>query len=588
MENIRTPIVCMLGHVDHGKTTTLDKIRGSTVAERESGSITQHIGATEIPLDIIDNLCGPLLNKKDFKVPGLLFIDTPGHHAFTSLRSRGGSLADLAVLVVDATDGFQPQTEEALDILKRYKTPFVVALNKIDKIPGWQTTPNQPFQQTIKNQKNKTQTKLEEQIYEVVGKLHDAGFQSERFDRVKDYSNTVGIIPISAKTGEGIPNLLMVLVGVAQHYFQENLIVQKQKPGKGTVLEVKEEKGLGKTIDVILYDGIIKVGDEILIGSHQNPIKTKIRGLLKPKPTREIRETGQKFQKVNKVDAASGIKIVAPNLENVFAGYPFQVINQQNEQQIKEEMQSQVNEILIETETSGVIVKADTIGSLEAIVKNLKESEINIRKATIGDVSKRDVVEAEMINEELDRVILSFDVDTLPEAKKYAEKKGVKIFTSKVIYRLIEKYQEWVEEIKQKREKQRLEKIIRPGKIEILPDHTFRQNNPAIVGVKVHSNIRPGYRLMKKNGEPIGELKEIQERGEQVNKAEAGKEVAVSISGPTVGRQIEEGDILYVDIPEKHAKVIEKELKNKLTEPEKKTFQEITEIKRKDNRYWAI
>ncbi|OUJ18961.1 Translation initiation factor 2 GTPase [Methanonatronarchaeum thermophilum] len=588
MENIRTPIVCMLGHVDHGKTTTLDKIRGSTVAERESGAITQHIGATEIPIDIIDNLCGPLLNKEDFKVPGLLFIDTPGHHAFTSLRSRGGSLADIAVLVVDATDGFQPQTEEALDILKRYKTPFVVALNKIDKIPGWQTTQNSPFQKSITKQKNKTQTKLEEKIYEIVGNLHEAGFQSERFDRVKDYSNTVGIIPISAKTGEGIPDLLMVLVGVAQQYFQQNLIVETQKPGKGTVLEVKEEKGLGKTIDVILYDGVINVGDQILIGSHQNPIKTKIRSLLKPKPTQEIRETGQKFQKAQKVDAASGIKIVAPNLDNVFAGYPFQVINNQNEQKIKQEMQSQVNEILIETETSGVIVKADTIGSLEAIVKDLKESNINIRKATIGDVSKRDVVEAETIEEKLDRVILAFDVNTIPEAKKHAKNKDVEIFTSKVIYRLIEKYEEWVQEIKQKREKQRLEKIIRPGKIELLPDHTFRQNNPAIVGVKVHSNIRPGYRLMKKNGQPIGELKEIQDRGEKANKAEAGKEVAVSISGPTVGRQIEEGDILYVDIPEKHAKIIEKELKDKLTEPEKQTFQEITEIKRKQNKFWAI
>ncbi len=588
MESIRTPIVCMLGHVDHGKTTTLDKIRGSTVAERESGAITQHIGATEIPLDIIDNLCGPLLNKEDFKVPGLLFIDTPGHHAFTSLRSRGGSLADLAVLVVDATDGFQPQTEEAMDILKRYKTPFVVALNKIDMIPGWQSQPNQPFQKTIKQQKSKTQGKLEEKIYEVVGELHDAGFQSERFDRVKDYSDTVGIIPISAKTGEGIPDLLMVLVGVAQHYFKQKLVVEKQKPGKGTVLEVKEEKGLGKTLDVILYDGVINVGDEILIGSHQNPIKTKIRGLLKPKPTREIRESGQKFQKVKKVDAASGVKIVAPGLDDVFAGYPLQVINQQNEEKIKHEMQSQVNEILIETETSGVIVKADTIGSLEAIVKDLKESEINIRKATIGDVSKRDIVEAETIDEPLERVILAFDVDILPEARQKAAESGVKIFKSKVIYRLIEEYEDWVEEIKRQREKQRLEKIIRPGKIEIMPDHTFRQNNPAIVGVKVHSNIRPGYRLMKKNGEPIGEIKEIQDRGEQVKKAEAGKEVAVSIQGPTVGRQIEEGDILYVDIPEKHAKVIEKELKNKLTESEKKTFQEITEIKRKENRYWAI
>ncbi len=585
----RTPIVCMLGHVDHGKTTTLDKIRGSTIAEEEAGSITQHIGATEIPLDVISDVCGSMVDKDDFKIPGLLFIDTPGHHAFTSLRSRGGSLADIAVLIVDIEDGFQPQTEEALEILKKYKTPFVVAANKIDKIPGWNSIENSGFMDTYEEQASKVQNMLDDKIYEVIGNLHNAGFSSERYYKVSNFAKNIGVVPISAKTGEGIPDLLMVLIGLAQRYLGENLDVSVENPGEGTVLEVKEEKGFGKTLDVILYDGCITVGDDIIIGGHGDPINTRVRSLLKPKSTQEIRDSSSKFKKVEIVCAASGVKVVAPNLENALSGSPLKVVTDEEDKlEVFEEIKKTTDDIVFSTADSGIMVKADTIGSLEAIISSLADSDIEIRRSGIGTVSKRDVVEAGTIEEPLEKCILAFDVDVLPEADKLASREGVRIFSDKVIYRLIEKYEDWVEERKRMQEEKKLEKIIRPGKVKILLDHTFRQSNPAVVGVKVLSDIRPGYPLMNTEGEYVGRIKEIQDKGESVEKANPGLEVAVSIEGPTVGRQIEEGETLYVDIPEKHAKIIQMELKENLSQYEKKTYQEIVDIKRKDNKFWAI
>jgi len=319
--NLRTPIVCVMGHVDHGKTSLLDKIRGTAVVDKEAGAITQHIGATEVPLSTIRTLCQGIMGG-NVQIPGLLFIDTPGHHAFTTLRSRGGALADLAVLVVDITEGFQPQTTEAIKILKQYKTPFVIAANKMDRIQGWTPTPNAPFIRSFGNQPEYVKTAIDTRVYELVGTLSDMGFSSDRYDRVRDFTRNVGIVPISARTGEGIPDLLMVLIGLAQKFLEDNLRLTVSGPGIGTVLEVKEERGLGFTIDAILYDGVIKVGDTVAIGGKEKPFTTKVRALLKPKPNREIR-VEERFDRVPKLTAAAGVKILAPGLENAMAGSPY-------------------------------------------------------------------------------------------------------------------------------------------------------------------------------------------------------------------------------------------------------------------------
>ncbi|EDY35709.1 translation initiation factor aIF-2 [Aciduliprofundum boonei T469] len=577
---IRQPIVSVLGHVDHGKTTLLDKIRGTSVARREAGAITQHIGATEVPIDAIYRICGKLINKK-FKVPGLLFIDTPGHEAFTTLRARGGALADLAVLVIDINEGIMPQTVESINILKRYKTPFVIAANKIDLIYGWKNCKDEPFIFAIQKQKEEVQQSVDEKIYKIVEKLYELGFSADRYDRIADFTQNLAIIPMSAKLGIGIADLLLVLVGLAQRFLEENLKTE-EGPGEGTVLEVKEERGLGKTIDVILYSGTMRKGDTIVVGSHDEPIITKIKAILKPKPLDEMRDPRDRFLSVDEVHAAAGIKIAAPNLENALAGSPVIVAND-NLEEVVNRVRKETG-IHIETQEEGVIIKADALGSLEALAYELKQEGLPIKMADIGDISKRDIVNAQTIGNPLYRVILGFNVRILPDAEKEASK--IKIFTNNVVYKIIEDYKEWMEEKKRELEAEKRMEITFPGKFKILPEYIFRLSKPAIVGVRVlGGRIRVGQRILREDGRVVGRIKSIRSGENNVLEAIMGEEVAIAIDGVTVGRQVKAGETYYVDIPEEHARKL---FKMNLSYEDKEVLDEIARIKRKEKPFWGL
>lgn len=586
-KNLRTPIVCVMGHVDHGKTTLLDKIRGTAIVSGEAGAITQHIGATEVPIDVIINKLGDPRLRDRFIVPGLLFIDTPGHHAFTTLRSRGGALADLAIVVVDINEGFKPQTYESLQILKRFKTPFVVVANKIDRIGGWVSQKDLPFAATFKKQSEDVQGKLETKLYEVIGELYNQGFAAERYDRVTNFQKTLGVVPVSAMTGEGIPDVLMVLLGLAQKFLEANLQYSAKGPGVGTVLEVKEEKGLGATLDVILYDGTLKKGDTVVIGSLGNPIQTKVRALLKPRELSEMRYES-KFKQVNKVTAAAGVKISAPGLEGALAGSPIRVATEETLDEIVDQVKSEVDEVRIDTGSVGIMIKADTLGSLEALVYEFQKDDVPIRKAEVGDISHRDVIEASTVEDPLYSVIIGFNVKVHPDARDLLQESSVKVFTSDVIYRLVEDYQEYVKEQQEQAEKKIFETIIRPGKFKILPGCVFRQSKPAVVGIRVLGGVvRTNADVMLENGNVVGKIKGLQIEGENIPSARVGKEVAMAIEGATVGRQIKEEDVLYINVPERHAKILEHEIYDSLSTDEKETLEIFLSLKRKDNPFWA-
>lgn len=590
--NIRSPIVSVLGHVDHGKTSLLDYIRGSAIAQKEAGGITQHIGATEIPIEVIENICGDFLKKFDIKesLPGLFFIDTPGHEAFTTLRKRGGALADLAILIVDINEGFKPQTYEALSILKMYKTPFIVAANKVDRIYGWETDKGKTFLESFSKQPSSVQQALETKLYELVGILHDEGFESERFDRVEDFAKMVSIIPISAINGEGIPELLTMLMGLAQQYLKAQLQIEATAPAKGTILEVKEEVGLGLTIDAVIYDGIIKKNDNIALMASDDVIITKIRSLLKPRALEEIRESKKKFQKVDEVVAAAGIKIVAPNIENVVAGSPL-IVAKDDIQKVKEDLLKEVEDIKIDTNEMGVTVKADTLGSLEALVNLLKSMKIPIRIADIGDVSRRDVFDANIVKGEdpLHGVIIAFNVKILPSAAEEIKSSGIKIFAGNVIYQITEDYEEWIKASEEEKRKKWLDAITKPGKIRIIPKLVFRYSKPAIAGIEVLSGtIKQGYTLIREDGTIVGKVESMQDKGDNKKSVSKGQQVAMAIKDAIFSKNFEEGDVLYVDLPEKHYKILESELKNKLSEDEYETLHDTVEIKRKVEPDWGV
>ncbi len=583
---LRTPIVSVMGHVDHGKTTLLDRIRGTAVAEREAGLITQHIGATEIPIEVIQKICGKDATGK-ITLPGLLFIDTPGHRAFTTLRSRGGALADIAVLIVDLNEGFKPQTIESLKILKDHKTPFLVAANKIDRLHGWVATEDSSFHKTYSAQAEHVRHRLDEMVYELIGKLYEYGLSADRYDRIKDFQKNIAVVPLSAKTGEGIPDLLMVILGLSQRFLEKNLSYSTTHMGVGTILEVKDEVGLGTTLDMILYDGKIAVGDSIAVGSIGGAITSKVRALLKPAPLSEIRSE-EGFAHAKKVIAAAGIKLVAPNIEGAVAGAPLRVIDSGTQDGVVREMQQDMKSILIETDTTGITIKADTLGSLEAIVNELKRDDIPIRRANIGDITKKDIIETNILKDEFYRVIIGFNVKLLPDAKEELRESDVKLFLGNVIYKLIEDYGLWVEEQKHLVDKKQSEVIVRPGRVKILPHCIFRQSKPAVVGVQVLGGvIKTRLNLMKADGTHVGVIKGLQDAGENIGEARYGDEVAVAIDGPIVGRQIKENDLLYVEIPERHSKILEFDLKDKLSPDEFETLEDFLAIKRKNNVFWG-
>jgi translation initiation factor 5B len=587
---LRTPIVAVLGHVDHGKTSLLDTIRGSAVSEGEAGAITQHIGATAVPLETISGMAGSLVDPDDFDLPGLLFIDTPGHHSFSTLRSRGGALADIAIVVVDVNDGFQPQTVEAIDILKRTGTPFVVAANKIDTTPGWNPQEGAPIQQTYEAQSSRARSMLDENLYEIIGDLSDNGFSADLYWRVQNFQKNVGVVPSSAMTSEGIPDLLAVLMGLSQRYMKEEMQIDVAGPGAGTVLEVKEERGFGTTLDVVLYDGTVREGETIVVGGKNDPIVTEVRALLRPRPNAEIR-TEKRFERVDEVTAASGVKIAAPDLEDAMAGAPVRVVRDRPVDEVIAEVKRELAEIKVETAEEGVVVKADTLGSLEAMANALDEAEVPILRAEVGDVAPRDVAVASTANEEKHKVILAFNVDVLKNAREELEKTGVRLFDDEVIYQLVEEYEEYVAEMQRAQQENVLDKIIRPCRFRILEDHVFRQSNPAVVGVEVMSGtLKNNQYVVKWEGnEPtrVGQLSGIQEQGEDVSEVRAGKRVSVAIDGPTVGRQVDEGDELWVMLPEKHAKILEQELSSDIPADELEALQSYLDKHRRRDPFWG-
>jgi translation initiation factor 5B len=597
---IRSPIFCILGHVDSGKTSLLDKVRNTSVQARETAGITQHIGASFFPLETIESISGKLMVQmglKNLQIPGILFIDTPGHASFFNLRNRGASAANLAVLVIDVRKGIQPQTIESIRILMKNKVPFLIAMNKIDRIPGWKTNLDITMAESIKTQSPSVMSVVENLIYDIMGEIsRNAKLEVDLFTRVKgnELASKILIIPTSAKTGEGIPELFLFLVGLSQRFLKEKLKLSPDTPGVGSILEVKDEVGLGKTIDVLLLNGFFKKGDSIITGGLNGVIKTKIKSIFLPKPLDEIRDPRDKFTPVDRIVAASGVKISAPGIEDVMAGAPIYSYNTvEDEERLSLEIGQELSKYQIQTDESGLILKTDTLGSLEALIGFLKDNSIKIRFANVGAISKRDILEAQLIkqDEESLGVILSFNAPILPDAREMALKEKIPIFENDVIYRLLEDYQQWLIELQNKEKMKLLNNLNRAAKIKLLP-YVFRQNNPAVVGVEVISGIlKPKTKLIDGKNLRIGTVLQVQDKSENIQEATVGMQVAVSIEGPTIGRQVDVGDELYIDLNESDAIALQNpEVKMLLSASEIGALNDIIDIKRKFSgmKFWGL
>ena len=573
---IRQPIVTVAGHVDHGKTTLLDSLRGTSVQEGEAGGITQKISFTSFPREKIFSRCGLKENSK-MEIPGFLFIDTPGHAAFSNLRKRGGALADLAVLVIDINEGIKPQTAEVIEILKINKTPFVIAANKVDNISGWHKHVG-GIKESIDKQAINVRQDFDEKLFTLMGSFQNRGFDATPFYDISDFSTKLAIIPCSGKTGEGIPELLMTLCGLSQKFLKGRLTLGED--AKGVVLEVKKEK-TGHYLEAILYDGLLQANKEIAIASFGEPIISKIRIL------EEILPLSSKFKPVLRAGAATGIRMqLSENIE-VLPGMPFQVYKGDKEQ-IKIEFEKQVGE-KIKVEGFGVIIKADSLGSLEALITLLREEKINICRAGIGKIDKKDVISASanLKEDACQAVILGFNV-THEEDIKELPLKDIKIIEEPVVYKLIERVKEYQESKRKEMQKEKLMGLTAVCKLKILKDCVFHNSNPAIFGVRVEGGkLRENTPLMDETGNPIERVKKIQADKKGVSEAVKDKEVAISLTGTNFERQLVDKDFLYSDLS---GNVYREFKKNKelLTPDEVVVLQRIAQIKRAKDPSWGV
>ncbi|MBD3353094.1 MAG: translation initiation factor IF-2 [Candidatus Lokiarchaeota archaeon] len=592
-KKIRQPIVTILGHIDHGKTSILDYIRGTLVQAREAAGITQHIGASFFPIKTILDFCGAKYQKMKIDIPGLLIVDTPGHAAFMNLRKRGGAVADIAILVIDLVSGSMPITWESVRILRERRVPFIIAANKIDLIPGWISEKNSDFLEQYEKQPDYVKQDIDKRIYQIIGDFYDEGFKGcERYDRIKDFTKNIAVVPTSAKTGEGISTLLMVLIGLIQQYLKKKIRFS-EGPGKGVVLEVKQDEHIGTSLDCLLYDGIFRKNQPIVIGGLRSPIKTKIRALMIPNELDEIRDPENKFQQKDEIYAAAGIKILAPDISDVVAGAPLRAVGEDEDiDEIYKQIEEELEEIQIETDETGVVLKADTLGSLEAIVGLFSENKIKIRKASVGPISKRDIMEATAVRDydPYNACVLAFNVKTLPDAEEEAINQGIRIFNNDVIYRLMEEFKEYYENRLEEEKNKVFSEIVLPGKAEIIPDFIFRRSHPVVCGVKIlGGQLTPRTKLVNQEGDLIGRIKQVQKNNEPVEKAVRDEEVAISITNAVIGRNLKVDDTLYIAIPESHVRILRGKFRSELTEEQLEILIEYVKVMRKNHSpFWGM
>ncbi len=565
-QTLRSPIVTVVGHVDHGKTTILDKLRGTSVQEGEAGGITQKISYTKFPLERVKETC-PLIEKKGIKleIPGFLFIDTPGHAAFTNLRKRGGSLADLAILVVAIKEGIKPQTAEVLQILKTYKTPFLIALNKVDTISGWKKG-NEDLRESIERQAVNVAQEFQESLLTFQGALNEHGFDSALYYEINDFTKQVAIVPCSAKTGEGISELLFVLCGLCQKFLKERLKVSNK--ARGVILEIKKEKGVDY-VESILYDGNLRIGEEIAVASFSDLMVTKIRAL------EEIEPLSFDYKSVKEVYAATGVRVHLTNREGILPGMPFQKFDN-NIEELKREFKKEISGAM-QLDKEGIVVKADSLGSLDALMMLLRQEGIKIVKAGIGNIGKSDIISAKANLEinELNAVVVGFNVSLEEEL----DVGRVRVLKGNIVYKLIEELQKWRSERASEIERERLMELETICKLEVFHNYVFRNSNPAVFGIRVvGGRARVGLPLIDDKGEELARIKGLQKEKENVSEAKEGEELAISLPGVNFERRLKDVKYIYSNISFNGFKKFKKN-KDLLNANELRILQEIAQIK---------
>eukprot|EP00057_Strongylocentrotus_purpuratus_P023372 XP_011677846.1 PREDICTED: eukaryotic translation initiation factor 5B [Strongylocentrotus purpuratus] len=589
-DHLRSPVVCVLGHVDTGKTKILDKIRHSNVQDGEAGGITQQIGATMIPQQAIQDqtkMCREFA-KEEMKIPGLLIIDTPGHESFSNLRSRGSSLCDIAILVVDIMHGLEPQTIESINLLKQKKTPFIVALNKIDRLFEWKSSPQTDVTNAIKKQKRHTRDEFEERTKNIITEFAEQSLNAALFNDNPDPKTYISLVPTSAISGDGMGNLMALIVTLSQTLLAKRIAFSEML--QCTTLEVKSLPGLGTTIDVILVNGTLREGDTIVVAGQEGPIVSQVRGLLMPQPLKELRVKNQ-YAKHKEIKGAQGVKVLAKDLEKALAGLPMLVAEQPDEIEIyREEVAHLLKAALTSIKMSerGVYVQASTLGSLEALLEFLRTSKIPYSGINIGPVHKKDVMKASVMLEHDGQyaVILAFDVKVERDAQEMADREGIKVFQADIIYHLFDRFMAYREELKKRNKELHKHIAVFPCKLRILSQHIFNARNPIVMGVSVEGGIvKQGTPIIVPSREncEIGVVSSLELNHKMVDTARKGQEICIKIENVSgdapkmYGRHFDHTDLLVSKISRESIDAVKTYFRDELEKPD---WQVMIELKK--------
>uniref|UniRef100_A0A667ZR53 Eukaryotic translation initiation factor 5B n=1 Tax=Myripristis murdjan TaxID=586833 RepID=A0A667ZR53_9TELE len=562
LDRLRAPVVCVLGHVDTGKTKILDKLRHTHVQDGEAGGITQQIGATNVPLDTIVEQTKMVKNfdRENIKIPGMLIIDTPGHESFSNLRNRGSSLCDIAILVVDVMHGLEPQTIESINLLKQKKCPFIVALNKIDRLYDWKKSPEADVVSTLKKQKKNTKDEFDERAKAVIVEFAQQGLNAALFHENKDPRTFVSLVPTSAHSGDGMGNLIALLVELTQSMLARRLAHCDEL--RAQVMEVKALPGMGTTIDVILINGRLREGETIIVPGVEGPIITQIRGLLLPPPLKELRVKNQ-YEKHKEVSTSQGVKILGKDLEKTLAGLPLLVAHREDEIPVlRDELVRELKQTLssIKLEEKGVYVQASTLGSLEALLEFLRTSKVPVSTHNASCFCPAQCFThkgAFPHPDEVFAVILAFDVKVERESQEMADSLGVRIFSAEIIYHLFDSFSKYREDYKKAKQDEFKHVAVFPVKLRVLPQFIFNSRDPIVMGVSVEAGVlHQGTPLCvpSKGFVDIGVVTSIEVNHKTVESAKKGQEICVKIepipgeSPKMYGRHFEATDIIVSKI----------------------------------------
>ena len=575
---LKAPICCIVGHIDAGKTSLLDKLRNTNIQEKEVGGITQHIGSTFFPIQTIENSCSSIKGKFEVicNIPGILMIDTPGHSEFQSLRDVGTSICDLGILIIDIEESIQEQTKEAIKLLKEKKIPFVVAVTKLDKLYGWKTTKSSNLREALKEQSKDMSMMLMAKLEDIKYDLSKEDINAEFYFKNSNPKQIYSIVPVSSKTGEGIADLLALLVYTAQNWMLKKILYQDTV--SCTIMESKYDKHNGYTIDVILNNGTINVGDKFVVSTITGPNICTVRNLLIPSALTQLgKKTNWDYK--DSVRASIGCKIIGSNLDGAYPGthlFPIKTsgASASAEADAINNANQEINAVWKSYDfiSPGVFIGTQTFGELDASYSIFQKAGINIAGAYIGEPS----------NKFIDLILMKTEVDTLPENRiylyfgafnntdvfEYAKKNNITLLSSEVIYKLVELYKIEKEKIIKARQNTTNNNAIFPVEMVILKQYIFMKggSDHLMFGVKIKKGTlykNTPICIPEKNVH-LGKVLNIQFEHKEKEKGEEGQEICIRLDNPNqliINRQFDVNDKLIAHLSRNSIDILKRDYK---------------------------